>query len=484
MRGDLKAVREDVFILATTIGDVQIPRSAVMCIGDSCPKIDKPQADIVIRGSDTVGDELMPLLIEGYANSLQAATANRREVGADTVSLSIRDNFGDGEEIWIAEVQAAGSSTGFRALIDGQADIAMSSRPVRSIEAQAIVSQGRGDLLNINQEYVVAVDSILTIVSPQNPINELSMTQLADLFAGRIRNWSLVGGPDIPVTVFTRAPTSGTRGVFQTQILEPKGLQMASNAVVLTSNQEMSNAVATTIGGIGYVGFASKRGAKAVDLIADCGIKMSATPFASKTEEYPLERRLRLYVDNKQLTETTKGLLDFAISSEADGLIQKAGFVDLSVKVDPDFGASRIIQAAQQLDEASALQTMRDMMINLSGVQRLSTTFRFESGSASLDNKSVRDLKRVIEFIAKPENRNKEIILVGFTDNFGSFTANAELSKARAAVVREALLLHRDAASLQGVTIRATGYGELSPVGCNDTDQGRKRNRRVEVWMK
>ncbi|MEO0914414.1 MAG: phosphate ABC transporter substrate-binding/OmpA family protein [Pseudomonadota bacterium] len=348
----------------------------------------------------------------------------------------------------------------------------------------SIAEQGRGDLLSLEQEHVIAVDSILIIVSPGNPVDALTMDQAGRIFSGEITNWAEVGGPDTPISVYTRSEASGTRGVFTGQVLRPIEAEMAADAVVVGGNREMADKVVADAGGIGYVGFASLRDAKPLDLVAQCGIKMKATTFGAKTEEYPLERRLRLFVDNRPLPDMAGELIAFAESSAADGLVRKAGFIDLGVEVaSAGLDRDRLMEAALASEDAVALRLLRTMMLELGEAERLSTTFRFNPGSVELDNKAQRDVSRVIEFLARPEHAGRELVFVGFTDADGSFQANAALSEGRAAVAMEAVRNHPDFAKLSGFRMRALGFGELAPVGCNETFDGRKRNRRVELWL-
>ena len=238
-------------------------------------------------------------------------------------------------------------------------------------------------------------------------------------------------------------------------------------------------------GGIGYVGFASKRGAKSVDLVSTCGIPISATAFSAKTEEYPLQRRLRLFVDNSPLTAHERGLLEFAISEDAQGLVRKAGFIDLGVTADDSaIDPGKLLSTASEDLEPAAIPVLQRMLGDLTGAERLSTTFRFTTGSVRLDNKAVRDLGRMARFLSRPENAGREIFVVGYTDSVGPFPSNERLAQGRAAVVLDALLRHPDARGLRDLRISSTGYGELSPVGCNDSDLGRARNRRVEIWIR
>ncbi|MEM8657866.1 MAG: phosphate ABC transporter substrate-binding/OmpA family protein [Pseudomonadota bacterium] len=484
--GTLLSSDAETYVIETAVGQMRIAASTVTCTGEGCPvAVEVPEFDIAIHGSDTVGEELMPLLIEGFSSRLEAAVAERREIGADRVALSVKDAYGNGDKLLDVEILSEGSSVGLRHLIERKADIAMSSRPARSEEILTIAQDGRGNLTDIDHEYIVAVDSIIPVVSPQNDMGSLGMDELAAIFSGRVDNWAQVGGADLPITVYSRNADSGTFGVFSGQVLAPTGQELSPEAVILPSNQAIADAVTEDPGGIGYVGFAYVRGAKPIDLVASCGIKLNAGVFASKTEEYPLERRLRLYVDNSELSDHVEDLLAYAISREAEPLIQKAGFIDLGV-VEDDTGleSSRLLEAAEQAGDAFELGVLRQMLIDLTGAKRLSTTFRFAPASRLLDNKAQRDLGRMIDFLERPENSGREVMFVGFTDSDGPFSANVALSVGRAETALANLLNHPEAGRLTGLRARAIGYGELSPVACNEDFKGRQRNRRVEVWVR
>lgn len=486
LKGDLITSDGPDFTIRTAIGEISVPRTSVSCLGAGCPAEEIEIAEgIKIHGSDTVGADLMPLLVEGYANTLQGSVANRLDLGENLVWLTVNDDFGDGEALLNVEIQSGGSSTGFKDLIAGQTDIAMASRNAKGKEVREYAAVSGGDLRSLEQEYVIAVDSIMVVASPNNPVDKLSMGQLADIFSGRVNNWRDVGGLDAPITVYTRPEASGTRGVFETQVLKPSKASMSPGAMVRESNAEIADAVTEDPNAIGYVGFASVRGAKTIDLVSSCGIETPATAFTAKTEEYPLERRLRLFADGATKTDHERGLLEFAISQGADGLIRKAGFIDLGVQVDEaGLDELRLLSIAQESNDAYAMTLLRNMLLELKGASRLSTTFRFSPGSSILDNKAQRDIARLIEFLARPENAGRTAIVAGFTDADGAFGANADLSKGRAEVVMNVIRSHPDAERIADVQLTSTGYGELAPVACNDNFAGRKRNRRVEVWLR
>ena len=107
--------------------------------------------------------------------------------------------------------------------------------------------------------------------------------------------------------------------------------------------------------------------------------------------------------------------------------------------------------------------------------QRLSLNFRFNYANKDLDNKGKRDLQRLVSFVE--QNPEKKIVLMGFSDSIGEKAKNQLLSLRRAKVVEQEL-------NARGITVYAVeGLGELLPVANNDSELGRERNRRVEVWV-
>ena len=109
--------------------------------------------------------------------------------------------------------------------------------------------------------------------------------------------------------------------------------------------------------------------------------------------------------------------------------------------------------------------------------QRLSVNFRFEEGSASLDNKARQDLLRVVDYLKANGKLNKQVTLVGFGDPKDDPERAQLLSKLRAMTVRRELVK-------SGVVLHEIrGYGAQMPVATNTEDEGRLKNRRVEVWV-
>jgi len=121
------------------------------------------------------------------------------------------------------------------------------------------------------------------------------------------------------------------------------------------------------------------------------------------------------------------------------------------------------------------------MLLEMYQWDRLSSTFRFSSGSNNLDRKSELDLDRLVEYLqGQPEGTR--ISIVGFTDSDGVFNANRTRSEQRAQQVL-AEIQTRANGTLSHIAFESQGFGELAPAGCNTDSDGKRIHRRVEVWI-
>lgn len=479
--GDFVDLVDDYYIINSALGELRVEAGRVQCNGDGCPRIALPTSDVVIVGSETVGTGLMPFLIDGFATTRGGVIETQTQDGNITTSNLVGDG-GFGEPIGAFTVSATSSSDAFSGLRDPAVKIGMASRRIEPAEARQLRNFGAGNLIDVNQEHVVAVDSISVVVHPDNAIDSLSIEELDRIYSGSITNWSEVGGPNAPIKVYTRGSDSGATTVFSSRVFEQSGRAISSEATELSSSEEMASSVRNDPTAIGFVATAFERGTKALSLEGSCGIGSSPTSFDAKTEEYPLQRRLYLYNRADNVDSTTQAFIDYAMSSAADEMIAKSGFVNLSVaKVPQDLQNGRMRSVLQDAIDPFEFRLAREMLLEMFEWDRLSTTFRFASGSARLDGKGQADLQRLIEFL-KQQPAGTNISVVGFTDGDGAFGPNQELSFGRAQRVADEILA-AGGSDLAGVNIQVKGFGELSPSACNDTLEGKRINRRVEIWI-
>jgi phosphate transport system substrate-binding protein len=434
---------------------------AVVLLSAGVPSVASPQATPLLRiqGSNTVGAALAPALVEGLFHQQGFSAITRRPGGQENEQTVLARNA-EGAWVQIA-VAAHGSSTGFRALRERSAELAASSRPVKDAEVNALAA--RGDLRSRGSEQVIAIDGLAVIVHPTNPLRSLDVDQLAALFSGELRNWRALGGPDAPVRLYARDDQSGTYDTFKELVLVPQGQQLDAGARRFESNDRLSEAVMADPLGIGFVGLASVGQARALAISAGGAQALLPSPDSVATEDYPLSRRLFLYRAPDDASPWAQALIDYAQSAEGQRIVERVGFIGQAVRAIP-------VEAHANLpgDYRELAQTGR----------RLSINFRFQEGSAQLDNKAMRDLERVRDYLNASAGADAQLVLVGFGDAKNDPSRARLLSRLRAETVRRAL-------SRLGVTnSQVLGIGDDLPVADNQAESGRIRNRRVEVWIR
>lgn len=410
-----------------------------------------------IQGSNTIGAHLAPALAAGLLRQQGVAHPEQQISGPNEVSVSGRDAQGRLLQITVA---AHGSGTGFVALAEGSAELAASSRPIKDSEQASLASLG--DLRSASAEQVIALDGLAIIVHPDNPVQQLDIAQVAALFAGEIDNWQALGGPAGAVRLYARDDNSGTFDTFKELVLSSQGKQLAGAAQRFESSDELSERVSQDPQAIGFIGLPYIRQAKALH-IADQGSQaMPVSRELISTEDYPLSRRLFFYLKPDESNPWARALVEFAQSAEGQAIVTANGFIGQQVQ------AMRVAVDASQPRVYQRLAAQ---------AQRLSVNFRFREGSAELDNKALHDLQRLLDYLKANDKQHRQLVLVGFGDPKSDPARAALLSKLRAMAVRRELaragILPRD----------ILGLGEQLPVASNQQDDGRLKNRRVEVWV-
>lgn len=480
--GEFLSFDENAYFIRTGLGELRISAERVRCEGAACPVFETATADVVIAGSDTVGLGMMPLLLEGYAafQDAEAVMTSTSTAGEIIAEMTGDQGFGDPMGSFLVSSTASGDA--FSKLLNKESEIGMAARRIKPAEARALKKAGAGNMISPSQEHIVAVDSLVVIVHPENPVQELSIEQVADVFSGKITNWKDLGGADAPITLFDRQVGSGTRSVFQGAVNSGEEVAIAASATVMDDNTKMATAVNSDPHAIGYVSYAFQRGAKPLPLVNECGIRMTPDAFSARTEEYALQRRIYLYNREDAISDTSQSFIDFTRSADADDVIQKAGFISLGIdQVKQPLDGSRARALLGTEADAYEGGVMREMLGMMVDYDRLSSTFRFRTGSSRLDERAKLDMARLTDFLETVDD-GTEVLFVGFTDNVGAFGSNRELSQRRAQQVMEELA---DAGGerLANVKMASAGYGEVAPSACNSSENGRGINRRVEVWI-
>ncbi|MBC7182585.1 MAG: phosphate ABC transporter substrate-binding protein, partial [Marinobacter sp.] len=274
-----------------------------------------PAYELEIHGSNTVGATLAPMLVTGYLKEKSNGKVSAKETGQENEQIVSAQVNSRPTEVLIA---AHGSSTGFKALEAGQADIWASSRPVKPSEATQF--RARADLTALESEHVIAIDGLAVLVHPSNPVSQMSIATLARVFSGQIRNWSELGGSDRPIHLYARDDRSGTWDTFKSLVLG-KTHSLAGSAKRYESNDQLSDDVSQDPAGIGFSGLASVRNSKLLAISEGNAPALRPNQLTVASEDYPLSRRLFMYTPGDQIPALAKELIEFSLAEQGQALV-------------------------------------------------------------------------------------------------------------------------------------------------------------------
>ena len=246
---------------------------------------------LIIKGSDTLGAKLVPQLAEEFKAQHAGTTFN---------------------------IAAEGSTTGIAAIIDGTAQIGMSSRPAKPEEEATAKSKGV-----TLKPTTVAYDGIAVIVNSANPIKALTKKQVEQIFTGDVTDWSAVGGSGGKISVYTRNTSSGTYSEFKE--LAMKKRDYAPDSQKMAGNEQIAQEVSKNPNGAGYVGLAYTK-ASGIKVVGIDGATPSKESVLGKAYPYA---RPTFYYTNGEPSGLAKQFVDFTLSDAGQKIVEQVGFVPI-----------------------------------------------------------------------------------------------------------------------------------------------------------
>lgn len=222
----------------------------------------------------------------------------------------LAEYFMVGHPEYIVNVQSGGSTAGIQATINRTVDIGMSSRELKEDE-------------KILNEILICYDGIAIVVNPVNPINELTLQQVRDIFSGKIKSWKELGWIDRRIDAVTREEGSGTRGAFEELVMGK--IHIDDGIMVQDSNGSVKEVVATDPYAIGYVSLGmvdNKVKALKID-----GVEPSVENI--KQKKYKIVRPF-LYLTNGEPSKDAKVFIDYVLSKEGQNILKKEGLVPIN----------------------------------------------------------------------------------------------------------------------------------------------------------
>jgi len=262
---------------------------------------------------------LFAIALLGFYQSKQVITVK----GSDTMIILAQrwaEEYMNKNPNVIIQVTGGGSGTGISALINGTTDICNASRPMKPSEKDKL--KQRYNTLGV--EVKVAKDGLAIYVNEANPVQELSLRQLKDIYTGKITNWKDVGGTDSRIILYGRENNSGTYVYFKDHVL--KGEDYSSTMQSLPGTAAVVNAVAKDKNGIGYGGAAYGKGIRELKVKEnDNSPAYAPTKENVKEGKYPITRYLYIYLRSKP-SGTIKEYIDWLLSPEGQAIVSKVGY--------------------------------------------------------------------------------------------------------------------------------------------------------------
>jgi phosphate transport system substrate-binding protein len=263
-------------------------------------------------------------------NDAQTSTIVNK--GSDTLvnlALAWAEKYHELHQEVEISVTGGGSGTGIAALINGTVDVANASRQIKLEEIQQAKVNGVTPV-----EFVVARDAIAIVVNPSNPINQLSIKQLSDIYTGKINNWKELGGEDRVIVRLSRETNSGTHVFFLENVIRmgnnadkilfsPDTLLLPSSEGITAETRDNPNAIGYD--GLGYVTPEVKVIAVAKD---PSGPYILPSADSVNNGQYPIARDLYMYT-NGQPTGEVLNYINWILTPEAQAIVKELGFVPI-----------------------------------------------------------------------------------------------------------------------------------------------------------
>ncbi len=379
------------------------------------------EAEIRVRGAPELGERLGEALAEGFR--------------LHHPDVAVRWEPGYGKHAFLS-------------LLDGTVDVVVSTERVSAIAER--VARHMGARL---REYVLGYDALAVVVHPTNDIDALSFRQISALYTGRYVRWFPLEGEDRAVRLFVPSRDSGAFHVLRSRVLTQDLLPAAT---VVEDEAARLQAVARDPGAVALVSSAYLGSSVRVVPLKSGGNGGGSLPDAGAihTGEYPLLRTLHLYVIAEP-SEPVASFVTFLLIQEGQELLARHRFVPSD--------ARRVFRRA-------SVRPPRD-----TAERAVVTRVNFALGGRRLPAAAVGEVRTLAAELA---GRECAVLVLGHASE-GESPDVEELSLARARFVAE--LLVEEGIPEKGMTVE--GLGATAPVDSNTTPEGRRRNRRVEIWM-
>jgi phosphate transport system substrate-binding protein len=440
VNGILLSFDGDTYQVDTDLGRITISNTDLICEGKGCPaQIDRVEAFSIIPTNRIPHNSILDLL-EAYA---QNSNKKLKRVGSFATPTSVEISVPGEKPESIISFKSGEQNLGFSSKSSGAA---------------------------------VGFDAVqITSTSPllREP---LSSKALQDIWTGIISNWEQLGGPNKKIRVILPIYAEDLFMVFERFNSKLTRETLTPSAEYFLSPSAIRTAVTSDPLAIGLI-YKTQSSLETVEVEMGCSLIAKPSDFTIQSLEYPFAFQLNLTGDVSKSFRTAQLLQDFAVTKESQNVFDRVGLVPLvGRRISDSRKAKRISDAILATGETVNLAALQKFTRFSQTATRVATTLYFNSDGKTLDQVSQKALNAFVHAIKTSPATQSKFILAGFSDSLGKQEDNLKISLNRAETVRAAM-------GHLNSEIETLGFADAAPIGCNETEFGRYRNRRVEIWI-
>ena len=495
VEGEITGYNGVMLRVQTSVGTVSVPASEVICYGEGClATIESNDFGLTAAAfQDVVAGEVQVLeagndtLSVGFASS-DVGTLYRTVAGAFAVTAQSTANV---------DVTGAGEIVMERAEDNQSATLTLASGDAPAdITIQTVALNGTSDVVyDVPSEWantpqpthqLMGLKSFSVVVAPNADISEITLNDLARVFAGELTNWSQLGGADVNILPLQMPPNNAMSQEIIDLVMAPAGKTIAGNVLTMSDEAGIVASINQFPGSVSVVNTALADPAVSVAVSGACGIPVAPTNFNIVSGDYPLVRPVMANYATTPNTSLVAEVFDFASSDVAQGLIEREGFLSHSAILQDATEKNNRLSGLLDADlDVAQRRVAGQMFQSLFDADRMSPTLTGGPASGPEGGWNRAMLLDVLAAASDPANAGREIIFVGFGESTAGSEAAIAASSAAASQI-EAMFEDIAAAQLAAgeISVSSFGFGNVSPAACIDGQVAGSEYTRVEVWIR
>jgi len=412
-----------------------------------------------ICGDQELCNQLIPPLVRGFydTSDIEFITQKRDENESIHIAGKIKD------QSFLFDIQTVYTKQAYEWLQYGQCDIIVSGQKIlKSTPSRPLTKTEESELFPA--EYLIAMDGIVAMVHPANPLKNMTIQDVQDIFSGKIKQW-LFSDASKDIHIYTPEPVSDLYQVFQKQFLDGKMIHTTREFQNLNA---LSRYLHKDPYGIGLCSLPFIYDNQAL-AIADHEIDpVRPGYFSVSIDSYLMIRKIYLYTILVSARKYALPFVTFVQSSKGQAIVKKCGYVDCTVKA---------LGSRRELWQKPVNKAVFNKLVKITRQsKKLSMNFYFKSNDYQLTQESTQKLKQLISWLQRKSGLLK-IFVIGYSDSRGSYRQNCLVALKRAETVAREL-------KISGIYVdELVTACEEFPIASNQTETGRLKNRRVEIWV-